>query len=115
MAGQADNTRSKEGNMSNFAPCGQWSLFWPVMDAGAFHEGVYQVPENLRAKAALIAPSLSLAPIARLFQHTRACVCVCVCVKQHAVRRQKMRFADRWSLKHIYNEPSHVGLWLTWS
>jgi len=44
------------------------------MDAGAFHEGVYQVPENLRAKAALIAPSLSLAPIARLFQHTRACV-----------------------------------------
>lgn len=40
---------------------------------------------------------------------------VLMCVKPHAVPRQKMRFADRWSLKHIYNEPSHVGLWLTWS
>lgn len=39
-------------------------------------------------------------------------LCLCVCVSRRSMlgRRQKMRFADQWSLKHIYNGQSALAL-----
>lgn len=96
--------------MSNFAPCGQWSLFWPGV--AAQKEGNREQVQEMFAKPA--SGPLFHSPYPHLYL---VCVCEAAWGPLESERRQKMRFADQWSLKHIYNEPEpgHVGCRLTWS
>lgn len=71
--------------------CSMWTVVI-IFERGAGTSNVLGVFAKLAVSVCVLAVCVS---------------CVCVCVSRRSMlatrRRQKMRFADQWSLKHIYN------------